>query len=180
MLQGAQFLGHPIRQVAYLVDDIRTAAKAHSEAFGSGPFFVKEHIELCTARYRGQPGTLDHSSAYGQWGDVMIELVAVHGDAPSVFSDLLPGGRPGFHHVALIVDDLPSAMAEFEAKGMAEGFYGEVAPGVGFAMMDATASFGHFVELYEGSPVLLGIYEHVRNAAQGFDGTDRVREFDAF
>lgn len=171
------FMRYPIRQVAFYVDDVRQAAEAHAAAFGSGPYFVMDHIPMSLARYRGQPGEFDHTSAYGQWGDVMIEMVQVHSRGPSVFSEMYPNGGPGFHHIALIVDNLAAAMREFELAGFAEGFYGEVQPGAGFAMMDATKQFGHFVELYEPSPPLLSVYHRVENAALNFNGTDTVRDF---
>jgi len=171
---------YPVRQVAYYVQDARKAAQAHAAAFGSGPYYVAEHIPMHLARYRGQPGVFDHTSAYGQWGDVMVEMVQVNSKEPSVFTDLYPNGETGFHHIALIVDNLADAMKAFEAKGFAEGFYGEVAPGAGFAMMDATRQFGHFIELYEPTPPLLSVYHLVANAAQNWsykDGEDVCRNF---
>ena len=59
------FRKYPVRQVAYYVPDVREAAKAHSANFGSGPFFVAEHIPISLCRYRGKPGVFDHTSAYG-------------------------------------------------------------------------------------------------------------------
>lgn len=174
---GGTFMKYPIRQVAYYVPDARAAAEAHAAAFGSGPYYVAEHIPMHMARYRGQPGVFDHTSAYGQWGDVMIEMVQVNSKEPSVFTDLYPDGGPGFHHIALIVDDLQATMRQFEAAGYPEGFYGEVMPGAGFAMMDATKQFGHFVELYEPTPPLLGVYHLVKNASLTFDGTNVCRDF---
>lgn len=174
---GKTFMRYPVRQIAFYVPDAREAARAHAEAFGSGPYYVAEHIPMSLARYRGKPGVFDHSSAYGQWGEVMVEMVQVHSKEPSVFSDLYPDGRTGFHHIALIVDNLADAMKRFEAAGFAEAFYGEVAPGAGFAMMDAVERFGHFIELYEPSPPLLAVYHRVENAAINFDGSDPVRDF---
>ena len=176
-MNSGTFMRYPIRQVAYYVPDAREAARAHSQAFGSGPYFVADHIPLSLARYRGEPGVFDHTSAYGQWGDVMIEMVQVNSQEASVFSDLYPRGGPGFHHIALIVDDLAETMKSFQAMGFEEGFYGEVAPGAGFAMMDATRQFGHFIELYEPQPMLLGVYHLVRSASINFDGTNVIREF---
>jgi hypothetical protein len=159
------------------VEDVVSAARSHAMLFGSGPYFVAEHIALTHCAYRNQPTELDHSSAYGQWGDVMIEFVQQNNDGPSVFRDLYTAGRFGFHHIALIVEDLTATMKSFNASGFATGLYAEVAPGVGFAMMDCCRQYGHFVELYEPTPILLGIYEMVRSAAQGFDGKDLIRQF---
>ncbi len=167
----------PIRQIAYFVPDIIAAAKAHMAQFGSGPYYVAEHIPLTSSFHRGVPAELDHSSAYGQWGDVMVEFVQQNNDGPSVFRDMYPDGGQGMHHVALIVDDIVSAMAQFEQAGHEKALYAEVAPGVGFAMMDCVATLGHFVELYEPTPQLLAVYDLVRNAAADFDGTDPIRHF---
>ncbi|MEX3785739.1 VOC family protein [Paraburkholderia sp. BR14374] len=174
---GGSFMQYRIRQVAFHVKDARKAAAAHSAAFGSGPFLVIDHVPLNLARYRGQPGVFDHTSAYGQWGDVMVELVQVHSSEPSVFSDLYPDGRTGFHHIALVVDDLAKAMKDFEAQGFAEGFYGEAASGINFAMMDAVEQHGHFIELYASEPRLLEFYERIRMESLQFDGTDPVRNY---
>jgi hypothetical protein len=176
-MSAGQFRKYPIQQVAYYVPDARAAAKTHSANFGSGPYFVADHIPISLCRYRGKPGVFDHTSAYGQWGDVMIEFVQVHGKEPSVFSDLHPNGGPAFHHVALIVDNLQSTMREFEAAGYKEGMYAEVVPGAGFAMMDATHELGYFIELYEPTPPLLGVYHLVKNASYNFDGTNVCRNF---
>ena len=68
----------PVRQIAYFVADVRASAAAHAQQFGSGPYFVSEHIPLARSLHRGVERSLDHSSAYGQWGDVMVELVVGH------------------------------------------------------------------------------------------------------
>jgi hypothetical protein len=44
-------------------------------------------------------------------------------------------------------------------------------------MMDCCERYGHFVELYEPTPVLLGIYDMVKSAAQGFRGEELIRPF---
>jgi Glyoxalase/Bleomycin resistance protein/Dioxygenase superfamily len=168
---------HPIRQVAYFVEDAIAAARRHAASFGSGPFYVAEHIPLTLCEHRGRSAELDHTSAYGQWGEVMIEFVQQNNEGASVFRDLYPGPGGGFHHIALIVDDLQSSMRDFLGAGFTTALYAEVGPGVGFAMMDCVREYGHFVELYEPTPVLLGVYELVRSSAQGFDGVDLIRSF---
>jgi hypothetical protein len=170
-------LRHPVRQIAYFVPDVVDAARRHAAAFGSGPYYVAEHIPLTLSEHRGRPAPLDHTSAYGQWGTVMIEFVQQNNEGPSVFRDLYPGAESGIHHIALIVDNLQATMHDFQSKGYPTGWYAEVAPGVGFSMMDCTRDYGHFVELYEPTPVLLGVYELVRSASEGFDGTDLIRHF---
>lgn len=167
----------PVRQIAYFVPDIVAAAKAHMATFGSGPFYIAEHIPLTLSLHRGRPAELDHSSAYGQWGEVMVEFVQQNNDGPSVFRDLYPDGGQGMHHVALIVDDIKAAMRHFEEAGHETALYAEVAPGVGFAMMDCVDTLGHYVELYEPTPQLLAVYDLVRSSAEAEDGGDPIRYF---
>ena len=53
----------------------------------------------------------DHTSAYGQWGDIMVELVQDHGTGPSVVRDLYNVDESGLHHLAFslkILTSLPS------------------------------------------------------------------------
>jgi hypothetical protein len=167
----------PIRQIAYFVADVRVAALAHHRRFGSGPYFVAENIPLRRSLYRGVERPLDHTSAYGQWGAVMIEFVQQNNPGPSAFHDMYPqgSGRGGIHHVALFVDDLEAEIARCNAEGHATALYAEMSDGFAFAMIDMVESLGHMVELYCPTPVLTGFYEFVGAAATGFDGTDPVR-----
>lgn len=167
--------GDAVRQIAYFVPDVRIAAARHAALFGSGPYFVADHVALRRAEHRGVAGVLDHSSAYGQWGALMIEFVQQNDAGPSVFRELYPDGGEGLHHVALIVDDLAAARARFEREGMPLALHAEMADGFTFLMMDVVARHGHFVELYEGTPALTGFYAMVREAARGWDGRDPVR-----
>ncbi len=161
-----------IRQVAYFVPDVRQAALRHHAVFGSGPYYVADNIALRACRYRGAPAELDHSSAYGQWGDVMVEFVQQNNAAPSAFHDMYPrgGARHGFHHVAVFVDNLAAAIAAHEAKGHALALYAEMHSGFAFAMVDTVAEFGHMTELYRPEPVLVDFYAMVAVSAGSFGG----------
>jgi hypothetical protein len=168
-------LSYPVRQIAFAVKDVRAAALAHHQLYGSGPYFVADHIPVRKAIHRGQEVIFDHSSAYGQWGEVMVEFMCHHNDAPSPVRDMYPTGGDGFHHVAIIVDNLTDARAHFTSQGFEEAFYAEMNDGFQFVMMDARAQYGHFIELYEGVPSLTGFYDYVAKCAKKFDGTDPVR-----
>ncbi|MFZ9394567.1 MAG: VOC family protein [Erythrobacter sp.] len=170
-------LGHPVRQIAWFVPDIVAAAHAHHAAFGSGPFFVFEHVPLSWSEHRGVAVRHDHSSAYGQWGEVMVEFVMQHGDDPSAFHDMFPvgSGAQGLHHMAIWVDDLETAIAHLARQSMPLAQLSQTATGTRYAFVDATNSLGHMLELYEPTEALTGFYAFVREAAQGWDGTDPIR-----
>jgi hypothetical protein len=168
----------PIRQLAYKVNDLEAAALAHTRAFGSGPFFVLRHVALASSQHRGVERAFDHSSAYGQWGAVMVELVVQHNAEDSALHDMFPhgSGAEGLHHAALFVDDLDAAIARFAGEGAPLAQLSVTATGTAFAFVDTRKSLGHMLELYEPSEVLTGFYDFVEGAAKGWDGRDVIRE----
>ena len=159
-------LGAPV-QIAYPVTDVSAAALQWSAQTGAGPFFVAEHIGLDASRIDGVDAPFDHSSAYGQWGPLMVELVAEH-------TPPLVAVGAGLHHMAFMVDDLPTTRDWCRQAGWPERLWARTASGVEFAFM-AADTLGHLVELYEPSPALRGFYAMVAAAADGWDGSDPVR-----
>lgn len=164
----------PIRQVAYFCPDIRVAALAHHRRFGSGPYFVSENIPLRRSVHRGVERHFDHSSAYGQWGEVMIEFVQQNNPGPSAMHDLFPegSGRYGLHHVALWVDDVDAEAARLAGEGFALAQRSEMTDGFVFAFADTSALYGHMLELYASLPALTDFYAMVADAARGWNGGD--------
>jgi catechol 2,3-dioxygenase-like lactoylglutathione lyase family enzyme len=147
---GALGLEGPV-QVAYSVSNVHDAAVSWTLRFGAGPFIIREHIELRIARVNGSNGVFDHSSAYGQWGDVMVELVQQH--TPPL------GAEVGLHHCAYFVDDLGATQRRLTEAGFPEVLYAEVSPtGTAFAFHDARTELGHLIEIYEGAPGLRSFY----------------------
>ena len=170
-------LNLPIRQLAYFVPDVRIAAREHHRLYGSGPFLVADSIPLARSSHRGVEDArpLDHSSAYGQWGELMVEFVQQNDHRPSAFHDLFPAGsgRSGVHHVAVFVDDIDAAIAAFGSAGRETALHAQTGTGLTFAMIDTSADLGHMTELYEGRQVQ-GFYDTVRQAAGGFAGGDPI------
>lgn len=166
--------GRPVRQIAYFVRDVRAAALAHHALYGSGPYFVAEHIPLRLARHRGIDRPLDHSSAYGQWGAVMIEFVQQNNAGPSAFHDVYRegSGREGMHHVAVFVDDVTAEMARFETAGYPTALYAEMNDGFAFAFIDTVATLGHMIEVYAPVAALTHFYALVADAANTWSGGD--------
>jgi len=72
------WLLQPICQVAYFVADAVAAARRHSRTFGSGPFFVFEHVPYKLNIHRGVEREFDHTTVIGQWGGVMVEFMQQH------------------------------------------------------------------------------------------------------
>lgn len=165
----------PFAQLAYFVPDVFAAAERWAAERGAGPFFVAEHIPVERVRYRGRPAALDHSSAYGQLGPIMIELVQQNDAGPSAFRDMFGPGEQGLHHAATIVPDFAEEIARYEALGFAIANHCVTATGLDFAFVDTVATHGHMIEVYEGQRGLLDFYAMVARAAEGWDGRDPVR-----
>ena len=162
-------------QIAYHVPDPARAARRLAQQFGWGPFFLFEHIPLSRCLYRGAASHFDHSSAYGQAGDLMVELITQHDDSPSVLRERFGAQETGVHHVARFVPDLAVALARAREDGIAVALEACTATGTGFAMLDTVADLGHMVEIYVGADALLKFYRYVRRAAEGWDGGTPLR-----
>ena len=168
-------LNRPIVQIAYLVNDIEAAAKRMNALLGAGPFFVSRHIPLAEVYYRGQLATLDHSSAFGQAGEIMVELAHQHDDKPSAFRDMYGVGEEGLHHMATFVDDFDSELARLEELGCLAANIAATANGVRFAYVDTTSTLGHMLEIYQGDDGLRNFYKMVKDAAEDWDGQELLR-----
>lgn len=164
-------LGAPV-QIAYGVDDVEAAARHWAEHQGAGPFFVRHHIPVtdvvlaADGPAQDPRASFDHSSAYGWWGVLMVELVTVH-DPPAL-------AATGLHHLAHFVDSLAEASASLAARGWPRILRAS-AGSTTFVYHDARAELGHLVELYEPSDPLRAFYARVADAATGWDGADPVR-----
>jgi hypothetical protein len=162
-------------QIAYAVPDAVEAAHRWAAEQGAGPFVVRQHIAVTDVVHRGDPATFDHTSAYGQWGSIMVELVQDHGTGPSAVREMYAADESGLHHLAFFVDDLDLTTARLADAGHPLAMSAVAGGGVRFHFVDAVATHGHFFELYEPTEHLRRFYAMVASAAQGWDGSDPVR-----
>ncbi|MFW2830388.1 VOC family protein [Sphingomonas sp. ID0503] len=169
--------GQKLAQVAYCVPDVAAAAEQHSRLFGSGPFYLAEHVPIRSATYRGAPAEFDHSAAFGQWGDVMVELLTLHTPGPSIVTDVFRNvvSPTGLHHLAFIVDDPHAAIAAAAREGFDLSLHVVLETGLEAFFVDTVPAYGHLTELYAPSPEILSIYDFIREQSIGFDGTNPVR-----
>ena len=163
-------------QLAYFVGDVRAAAQRAAALSGAGPFHVLGRIELAECVHRGRSSRFVHTSAYGQWGGMMLEFVQQDSDGPSPFRDMFARGEEGLHHVASFVDSMDGAIARLGRMGCPLASRARTLGGLEFAFVDTRAALGHMLELYEAAPVLRDFYAFVRDSASGWDGSDPVRE----
>ena len=162
-------------QIAYFVSDIRDAAKKFSAMTGAGPFFVIDNIELEWGEHRNSPCEFVHSSAYGQWGDLMVEMVQQDSEGPSPFRDLYAPGEEGVHHVACFVSSVEDTLIEYEQLGYPVAARAKAKVGTEFAFIDTSKLLGHMVEIYVRNEALAGFYSLVEEVSVGWDGCEILR-----
>ena len=166
----------PIMQLAFVPDDIDAALAHWTKTMGAGPFYRLSHIAADRVLYRGEPTEIDFSVLIGYWGDIQIELIEQHDDAPSIYTAWRTQRREGLHHVCLAVDDIAHARAVCTAAGAR--FEQEVflPGGVEAFYVDTGGGPGTMVEVIAPSADMKGLFAMMRDAAKDWDGTDPVRD----
>ena len=169
----SRFAG-PIMQNGYVVRDWRATAEHWSTVHGVGPFFVLEHIEFRRCSFRGRPASIDMSVAIAYSGELQIELVQQHNDAPSIYREHLDARGEGLQHVGAIVDDLDAELAAHAWHGRVIQD-GETTAGQRFAYVDIGSHPGAMLELIEARPAARAAFEHMKAAARDWNGERPIR-----
>lgn len=157
----------PVMQVAYLVADIDAAIAAWNR-LGVGPFFLSRHIAYERQSHRGGATDCDISAAFAFSGDLQIELVCQHNDAPSAFSEFARGHGLGVHHLGVLSEDLAADTAALAEEGFAP-FQSMVSTlGVETLFFDARLPGGTVLELIEATPLVAGGFAQMKAAAQAW------------
>jgi len=173
-MHKAVFGNRAILQNSWVVTDIHAAMAAWTATTGIGPFFLVEGVTIENQLHRGKPTALDVTFALAQAGDIQIELVCQHNDAPSAYRDTVPAGVSAFHHMALYCHDYDADFAAYSGAGADVAFTGSFG-GKRFCYLDTTPTIGCMIELIEASDTQDAFFERIRAAARDWDGRDPVR-----
>lgn len=134
MLPALSSVFGPIRQVAYVVEDIDQAIASWHAQLGVSPFAVVRQCKpLEGSRYRGEAcGEIILNLAFAYIGDVQLELIEQVNDAPSMYTEALQRGSWSVHHYGVCVEDFEASYQH----AMNSGFTAVVNAGApGFAQM---------------------------------------------
>jgi hypothetical protein len=168
-----QLAGRKAIQVAYTVSDLEQAARFWAEAYGAGPFFVFDKAPISDVRLaNGQVTTIELGAAVGQWGPVQVELMKWNRVEPAAVSDVLT--VPGYNHIAYFSPDPEAEVRRLEAAGSPLLVSLKFGP-VPVFWHDGRATTGTLVEHFPVDDAILGLFTMVAEAADGWDGTDPVR-----
>ncbi len=165
--------GRPIVHVGYSVDSIEEAVDFLVESLGAGPFFVMKDIRIPELRNAAGPIVWEHSAAFGQCGNINIELQQTDRLEPADAFGPTYERRNQFNHVAYVVDDLAQERARLDAMGLELLFEGRNGPHESL-LYDAPL-LGHTIEVHQDFPLMEPFQVVMREAADGWDGKDRLR-----
>lgn len=164
-----------VMQIAYVPADFDAALAFWTRTMGVGPFFALDHVKLEDVTYRGAPADIDFSMVIGYWGDIQIELIRQHNDAPSIYKAWRDEGREGVHHVCILIDDMDLAREVCAQAGAVVVQQGKVAGGGEVIYVDTGGGPGTMVEILKTGAGGREFFGMMREAARGWDGTDPVR-----
>jgi hypothetical protein len=162
-----------IRQIGYVVRDFDQALATWLE-LGIGPWHVIRR-RTQRAMYRGKPCELTLSIGFANSGDLQIEVIHQEDDTPSVFTEFLASGREGFHQFAWWAEDFGGALDDARAAGWPVVWSGGEDEGTRFAYLERAGGPATVFELMELTDATSGMATLVRDAAQGWDGSDPIR-----
>ncbi|MCC5885623.1 MAG: VOC family protein [Gammaproteobacteria bacterium] len=168
----------PALQFAFVVDDLEAALQFWVQSMGVGPFFHIEQATYRELRYRGQATTPNYSVALAYWGDTQIELITQSCATPSIYREFLDEGRSGqLHHICVSTDDMDRFQREAQARGFEELAHLSMEPSGRVAYFRSHHARWPLTEVGEFPPRILELFDTVRRASVGWDGTAPLRKF---
>jgi methylmalonyl-CoA/ethylmalonyl-CoA epimerase len=138
-----------LTQVAIIVRDIETAARAWSEILGlpMPSIIITDTVDTAHTEYQGQPTTARAKLAFFKMGQVDLELIEPIG-APSTWKEQLDQYGDSLHHIAFHVKGMQGKLAYLDSKGVPLVQRGDYTGGR-YAYVDGSAQLGCVVELLE-------------------------------
>jgi hypothetical protein len=162
------------RQNGFIVRDLRAAIDYWTRVMRVGPFVVFEHADYGDVLYRGEPTSIDASTAMAWWGDLQVELIEQHNDAASVYKDYLHSGKTGLHHLACYTSDYTDTLAGFATRGMSPVQVGGGSIGIRYCYLQTEPAMGWMVELIEATPEIQAMNDELRAVAGRWDGRTQL------
>lgn len=164
-------------QFCWVTPDLEASIEHWVRSAGAGPFFLFESTSFTESHYRGTPADLaPNRAAIGQLGDIQIELVSPTTDERSIWTDVVPPGRSGFHHAAIYCTDqqYEAERAAWIAAGAEVAFEG-LMKGARTCYIDAVETLGFMIQLVTANPVADYVFGRIREAARNWRGENPIR-----
>lgn len=168
----------PVRQVAWLTENLESATEQWRRLAGVGPWTVYRNVAL-DGLYRGAAVRVMIDVALSYQQDLQIEIIRPHGNGPSPYHDESGRVRVGMHHIAWLVDDVSAAKTQAAKGGLTILFETEAGGGATrVAYLEAPEDPTMLLELIEATPATLDGFTAGVAAARAWDGVSEGQEFD--
>ena len=162
----------PVRQTAFVVDDIEAVAAEWAGTHFVGPWLLY-HVDIPETSYRGDSQPLRARMGLAQTGGQQIELIQPDPVLPSIYKEFVDSGRRGVHHVCYWAD-LSRAKDHFLGTGAEVVQEGVTPNGNGFLYMSGSNGVP-YTEIVNPEGAMARMFERVATVAHSWDGTDPVR-----
>lgn len=159
----------PIRQIAYLVEDLDASIRHWIAYAGIGPWTVYRNTTM-RGHCRGVATTVKMDVALSYRGETQIELIRVSSRTPSPYQDAAGRTLIGMHHIAWHSADLDADVAQARSRGLTTAF--EAGNGlVRVAYLESAVEPGLLLELIEACPPVLEGFAAGVEASRSWDGS---------
>ena len=164
-----------MRQVGIVVRDIEGAMRHWVEVCGVGPWFYADRLAVTSYTYAGRRYDDAHISiALANSGDVQLELIQQRCETPSMYRDFLAAGHEGMQHWSSWPENYDEIYQRALATDYTVGQEGD-SPRGRFVYFRNECHPGTVIEMAHATPARMGIFNAVRAAAAGWDGSDPIR-----
>ncbi|WP_321390379.1 VOC family protein [Emcibacter sp.] len=167
----------PVMQIAYVVEDIEKAARHWALTLGVGPFYLLDHIPFKEIFYRDEPSPIDISVAIAYSGEIQIELIQQHNDAPSIYTEFKQKFGYGQQHLGVTTERFQDALDHFAERGIKPRQQGKTLPGMNFAYLETDFHPGGMLELIEADESIMAAFDMIQKSSKNWDGDTVLKNF---
>lgn len=164
-----------IRQLGFVVHDIKASLEHWIHCMGIGPFFCVDQIISKDFFYKGVESQVKLSIALAQAGNIQIEFIQQHNDAPSMYRDFLETGQEGLHHIAYWTENFDRDLERMLSIGHSIGQSGGIGKDGRFVYMMPDTRAGTVIELSEVSGPKGAFFRKIADITRQWDGSEPIR-----
>jgi Glyoxalase/Bleomycin resistance protein/Dioxygenase superfamily len=164
-------------QMAYVVEDIDASMRHWIEQLNVGPWFLLPTFTGDQATFRGEPSEAEVALAMGHAGHMLVELIQLNDDKPSVWREGVERLGYGFHHFGVGTVDYDAELARHIERGHDLAFECAVPTGGRVAYVDTTEKLPGYVEIIEMDPSTDAAFTRFYAQSLAWDGRDPIRPF---
>ena len=162
----------PIKQVAYLVEDLSPSLERWSRYSGIGPWTVYKNVVM-VGQCRGQDTSVIIDVGLSYQGELQIEIIEVISRTPSPYQDAAGRTLVGMHHIAWMTGDLDADMDKAAGRGLSLAF-AAANPASKVAYFESPAEPGIMFEFIQVTPIILEGFAQGVAASRDWDGREHI------